>query len=437
MTTANTTIVVKKSATPGNIPTNLANGELAINYADGKLYYKNASNVISYIADTNSFTTINANSTLILASSPSDILSINGANGISVSACSLSKIITIDGGVVFNQSNLAYNQTQVTVGVDATQNLNISAASTLAQNAYNAANTKFSSSGGNISGNVTITGSLSVTGNVNITGNVTQVSGNSGQFFGNTAGFGALYAGVPYGYLLEPQIITQITSNYNGYAGGINMQNINSGSNASSDLFISADNGTLYDGFLDLGLASSNYSYPGYTLIGNNDGYWIVTGNTITGGGNMIMSTGYNNDIIFAQGGTNENNEVARFKYGTGFVSEVPIVLQSTSANTNKTIVQASTSSNTQTTIDTWSISAYRSAKYIVQMTQNSNCHVIELLLLQNGSSSFLTQYGEVTSGTILGTFDSSITGSTLNLLITPTSSNLMTINIVRDLISV
>ena len=208
----------------------------------------------------------------------------------------------------FSQANSAFN---------AANN-----ASSFANGAFTKANSsvQLNATSQTITGNVNINGSLSVTGNVSITGNVTQISGNSGQFFGNTAGFGALYAGIATGYLLEPQIVTQITSNYNGYSGGINMQNINSGSNASSDLFISADNGTLYDGFSDFGLASSSYAYSGYNLIGPNDGYWIVTGNTITNGGNMIMSTGYNNDIIFAQGGTNTGNEVARFKYNTGLV---------------------------------------------------------------------------------------------------------------------
>jgi len=196
-------------------------------------------------------------------------------------------------------------------------------AGAFANAAFSKANNSLQLSGSasqTVTSNVTISGSLTVTGNVNISGNVNQITGNSGQFFGNTAGFGALYAGVATGYLLEPQIVTQITSNFNGYAGGINMQNINSGSNASSDLFISADNGTLYDGFSDFGLGSSTYSYSGYTLIGPNDGYWIVTGNTITGGGNAIISTGLSNDIIFAQNGTNIESEVARFKYNAGLV---------------------------------------------------------------------------------------------------------------------
>lgn len=40
------TITIKKSALVGNVPSSLAFGELALNYADGKLYYKNSSNSI-------------------------------------------------------------------------------------------------------------------------------------------------------------------------------------------------------------------------------------------------------------------------------------------------------------------------------------------------------------------------------------------------------
>ena len=47
---ANTVIALKKSATPSSVPSNLANGELAINYADGKLYYKAANGTIASIS---------------------------------------------------------------------------------------------------------------------------------------------------------------------------------------------------------------------------------------------------------------------------------------------------------------------------------------------------------------------------------------------------
>jgi len=42
----NTVIALKKSSIPGSSPADLANGEIAINYADGLLFYKDSSNTI-------------------------------------------------------------------------------------------------------------------------------------------------------------------------------------------------------------------------------------------------------------------------------------------------------------------------------------------------------------------------------------------------------
>lgn len=109
----------------------------------------------------------------------------------------------------------------------------------------------------------------------------------------------------------------------------------------------------------------------------------------------------------------------------------------SNTASYGTTIIQATTATTAQTAIDTWSTSAYRSAKYMVQMTQGSNYHVIELKLLHDGTTVFLTQYGEITTGVNLGTFDATISGSTLSLFINPTSSTSMTINLVREAISI
>ena len=213
-------------------------------------------------------------------------------------------------------ANTAGANTVYLQNINNIQNTSITAVNNFAQGAYNLANTSLQLSGSTqtVSSNVVIQGNLSVTGNVSYTGNVTsvQISGNTGQFFGYAAnGYNALYAGIPSGYFLEPQMVFQVSSNFNGYSG-LNMQNINSGSNSSSDLFITSDNGTVNDGFLDLGFASSTYNYPGYTLIGKNDGYLFATGNTTTGGGNMIIGTGLPNDIIFATGGINTTNEVMR-----------------------------------------------------------------------------------------------------------------------------
>jgi len=160
----------------------------------------------------------------------------------------------------------------------------------------------------------TIVGNLTVTGNISFTGNVvnTTISGNSGQFFGNTAGFGAFYAGISTGYVTDPQTVTQETANFNGYAGVVTGQNLNPGLLASADIFLSPDNGTYVDTYLDMGIASSTYNYPGFSLIKPNDAYLFNWGNATTGGGNLIIGTGFVNDIVFSVQGINTNNEVMR-----------------------------------------------------------------------------------------------------------------------------
>ena len=92
---ANTSILLKRSGLTGITPSSLNFGELALNYYDGKIYYKNASSVITSIGSVNSFANINANSTLILASSGSDTLALTANNGVSVVGNSGTKSINI------------------------------------------------------------------------------------------------------------------------------------------------------------------------------------------------------------------------------------------------------------------------------------------------------------------------------------------------------
>ena len=96
MAIANTIILHKKSTVSGNTPASLANGEIAINNADGKLFYRTSSGGIGSIVQAQSFATVNANSSLILAGSPSDTLSIVPGNNITITANTTSKTITIN-----------------------------------------------------------------------------------------------------------------------------------------------------------------------------------------------------------------------------------------------------------------------------------------------------------------------------------------------------
>ena len=94
---ANTVIALKKSATPSSVPSNLANGELAINYADGKLYYKAANGTIASISgnEPNYFGTVNANNTLVVADTPGDILTIAAGKNIDIVGDAVNDKLTV------------------------------------------------------------------------------------------------------------------------------------------------------------------------------------------------------------------------------------------------------------------------------------------------------------------------------------------------------
>jgi hypothetical protein len=91
------------------------------------------------------------------------------------------------------------------------------------------------------------------------------------------------------------------------------MQNQSSGSNASTDFVATANNGNDNDTYIDLGINGSSYNQPSFSLSSANDGYLYIQGNVVTGGGNLIISTMTQRDIVFSVNGQTTNNEIGRF----------------------------------------------------------------------------------------------------------------------------
>jgi len=175
------------------------------------------------------------------------------------------------------------------------------------------------------------------------------------------------------------------------------------------------------------GGSSTPSSLQAVTNVGNTTTLAITTaGLTTTGnvtvGGNLTVT-----------------GNVSSFNYENVTYTETAnvLIIGTVTANNIKTTTQSTTATTAQTAIDTWSTTAYRTAKYLIQMTQSTNYHVIELLAVQNGTTVYLAQYGEVITNTSLATFDASISGGVFSLLINPASSSSTVINMVRDLITV
>ena len=84
-------------------------------------------------------------------------------------------------------------------------------------------------------------------------------------------------------------------------------------------------------------------------------------------------------------------------------------------------------SSSSPATIDTFNVATYRSAEYTIQLTDTSSGNqyeITKILITQDGTSTYMTEYGAIISSNILGNFVSSISGGNVNLQCTPYSAN-------------
>lgn len=84
------------------------------------------------------------------------------------------------------------------------------------------------------------------------------------------------------------------------------------------------------------------------------------------------------------------------------------------------------TTTDSSQVVDTYSLAEYRTAKYLVQLEKDSDSkyHATEILLTHNGSTVFMTEYGTIMTDSSLGTFDADINSGMIRLLVTPTLTN-------------
>jgi hypothetical protein len=151
-----------------------------------------------------------------------------------------------------------------------------------------------------ISGSLTVTGSINFADFVNVDDSV-RVSGN--EYVS-----GVLVVGIATHHLNNPESlhvantgsfnIAHFQGNKNEYTQ-LNVINRSSGSDASGDIVITANNGSESNLYINLGINSSNYTagYVGY----QNDGYLINKGNDLYIGSEGAVE-GHNHVHIFSKG---------------------------------------------------------------------------------------------------------------------------------------
>jgi hypothetical protein len=164
------------------------------------------------------------------------------------------------------------------------------------------------------------------------------------------------------GHQFLPNSVAEFSGNVDSYSQ-INFRNQNSGTSATTDYILTANNGTDTEYYLDVGIAGSGYDNTDPlnslgNVVSGNDGYIYVQGNTSSSlGGNLAIgtTTAGKHVSIFA-GGVNDTNEVAKFDSNgvklAGNISSTRPAGLTVGSNYNVYIVADQTDNNRTWTFD-------------------------------------------------------------------------------------
>ena len=312
----------------------------------------------------------------------------------------------------YAQANAAYGQANAAYGQ--------------ANAAYGEANLKLNLTGGSLTGDLTISGNLVVTGNAttinvsnlsvndaiillsaNATGDATDI-GFVGHF---DRGATATHAGMIRvhslnefqifdNYELEPTNNIIDIANYNYRLGNLRVNAIN----ANSVLILGNAAATQANLTLAHNQANAAYGQANAAYAAANTRV-LKAGDTMTG------------QLIIDTAGMGLRVANANITYS----------LQVNSLNVTTNTV--TTSSSGQVVLDKFPITQLASAKYFVQANNSTNYQTTEIVLVQDATNVWLTEYGSIQTGPSLGTFTADISGGDVRLLFTAVNS----INTIRS----
>ena len=192
-----------------------------------------------------------------------------------------------------------------------------------------------------------------------------------------------------------------------------------SGAEAGTGTFIGATYGTFKTGVIQLagGNATNNASSGDLQVtggVGIGGGLFVansVTASILTLVGTTVASSTNTGALIVAGGAG-----VAGKLYVGGDINAVSnVVLNDTAVVHNATGISVGIST---TTIDTFSTLTYRSAKYVVSVSNSSinQYQTSEILVVQNGSNSYLQSTSVFSSATFIMSFVTSVVGNNVVL---------------------
>jgi len=179
--------------------------------------------------------------------------------------------------------------------------------------------------------------------------------------------------------------------------------------------------------------------HDGFRSVIKDAGEFRFMSNTLrlTNTGNNAYFTAFNGGAatIFHSGAA----KLATTSTGidvTGTVTADALTVDEYKVNTTET----STSATTQVAIKSIAATSFRSARFTVQVTNttDSTYHLTEILVIHDGTTPSIAEYGTIFTGTAAeATFDADISSNNLRLLATPASADSMTFKVVAHAITI
>lgn len=168
--------------------------------------------------------------------------------------------------------------------------------------------------------NIEISGSASIYANPFLNGpsavfatSLASLNPNASAYLGDY-GLDAIPAGLtnPIAFFsFNSSNVANPAVNSEGDYAQFTVQNFSSGESASTDIIANADIGDDETGWIDMGITSTSFYDPDFTITGAHDGYIFMSAPIGTqGDGNLVFatdSTGQTNAIVFAAGGLTSN----------------------------------------------------------------------------------------------------------------------------------
>jgi hypothetical protein len=93
--------------------------------------------------------------------------------------------------------------------------------------------------------------------------------------------------------------------------------------------------------------------------------------------------------------------------------------------------------STSPTTIDSFAVATFRSARVQVQITQSTNYQASDVLVIHDGSTADVVEYGSIATNDYLGTFSATVSGGNCLLRINMSSATSATIKVISQRITV